>query len=900
MPATAPVHLLILDTTQSPPVYRPLEVGDLAGGGGGGGSGTSNTTEATQLQVRDAAQSIDGKTPDLEAGRIPVALPAGLATEATASAILGALPADPLRGADLGVIAPVSAAEWLTKLGTPTLRAGSFLTYLSGANGAACLEVSHSPLTYGEDIIPFGVTVQDDLRTVALDYAITGRMRADLPSVEMVGGAEDAAIAPVQIAAAYQCSALDGAAYNATAGAYLTAVLSTPLPASVSAGDLVSFSGLSDNRLDYPNSPLRYISADRMTICVGYSDAAVLPSLAVTLTPAAGTAYLQAYRTAAHQHAVGVRFDASTATSSTAFVRSGADCRVSGASAADHRIAMASSASSYALGHYGQFDIRPTSRLVIAADADGAVVGDVQADLVAATAARMRWSAVTPTGPLSLRVRNTLPTGASRAAAKIISAVHAAASTATVVTLDITPTAAGLAVGRYVMLRGVANQTVFANSATAAPITAIDDAAKTITLAWGTATAASSYGGTVVLQSGSIDLPGVMTGAVQSAAYNSRTGILTLTGNVTWAYGVAGGAGDHVDLHGVRDAAGADLGLDGCWRIHHLTGTTLLLEPVADINGTRISPQRATLASTPAGGTVIQRCVTRVHRVYSRSAPSQVVQIDGAGTMDASKSLPVYGVGGSLTSIQGPAASALGTNGAGAWIVRAGAVRTADIASAAITASSTSATVDQSGNNGAYQVTFDATAVSGTTPRMYPRVQESFDGGTNWVTTYDLPPAVNATDKTHFTPVLPVLGTHVRYVRTLTGTTPSFTNSVTRTSRPMENPPQRRQLVDRVVSLTATTPSTDLLYVDGCRRGQIVLTLGAVTTAPALKLQVCDDISAGGWYDVPGATLTGQSAATVASAIFDLPPAKMARLVPTTAGAGVTADTYTLLLKAWG
>lgn len=899
MPATAPVHLLILDTTQSPPTYRPLEVGDLAGGGGGGGSGSSNTTEATQLQVRDAAQSIDGKTPNLEAGRIPVALPAGLATEATAAAILGALPADPLRGADLGVVAPVSAAEWLTKLGTPTLRAGSFITYLSGANGSACLEVSHSPLTYGEDIIPFGLTVQDDLRTIALDYAIAGRMRADLPSVEMVGGAEDAAIAPVQIAAAYQCSALDSAAYNASPGAYLTAVLSTPLPASVSAGDLVSFSGLADNRLDYPNCALRYISADRMTICVGYSDAAVLPSLAVTLTPAAGTAYLLAYRTAAHQHAVGVRFDASTATTSTAFVRAGADCRVSGASTTDHRVTMASSASSYQLGHYGQFDIRPTSRLVIAADADGTMVGDTQADLLAPTAARMRWTAVTPTGSLSLRVRNTLPVGASRAAAKIVSAVHAAASTATVVTLDITPTAAGLAVGRYVTLRGVANQTVFANSASGAPITAIDDAAKTITLAWGTATAASSYGGTVVLQSGSIDLPGVMTGAVQSAAYNSGTGILTLASSVVWAFGVAGGAGDHVDLHGVRDAAGADLGLDGCWRIHHMTGTTLLLEPVANINGARISPQRATLASTPAGGTVIQRCVTRVHRVYARSAPSQVVQIDGAGTTDASKSLPVYGMGGSITSTQGPAA-ALGTNGGGAWIVRAGAARTVDIASAAITASSTSSAVDQSGNNGAYQVTFDVTAVSGTTPRMYPRVQESFDGGTNWVTTYDLPPVVNSTDKTHFTPVLPVLGTHVRYVRTLTGTTPSFTNSVTRTSRPLENPPQRRQLVDRVVSLTATTPSTDLLYVDGCRKGQIVLTLGTVTTAPALKLQVCDDISAGGWYDVPGATLTGQSAATVASAIFDLPPAKMARLVPTTAGAGVTADTYTLLLKAWG
>lgn len=121
-----------------------------------------------------------------------------------------------------------------------------------------------------------------------------------------------------------------------------------------------------------------------------------------------------------------------------------------------------------------------------------------------------------------------------------------------------------------------------------------------------------------------------------------------------------------------------------------------------------------------------------------------------------------------------------------------------------------------SANNGGQQFTIDTTVVSGTTPRMYSRIQESFDGGTNWFTTFDLPPCVNSTDKTFVTPVLPILGTHIRYVRTVTGTTPSFTNSATRTSRPLENPKHRRQLVDRVLSLTAVanTASTDLLYVE--------------------------------------------------------------------------------------
>ena len=160
-------------------------------------------------------------------------------------------------------------------------------------------------------------------------------------------------------------------------------------------------------------------------------------------------------------------------------------------------------------------------------------------------------------------------------------------------------------------------------------------------------------------------------------------------------------------------------------------------------------------------------------------------------------------------------------------------------------------------------------------------------------------PVVNSTDKTFATPPLPVLGTHYRTIRTVTGTSPSFTNSVTRTSRPFDCPKHRRQLVDRVVSLAATTASTDYLYVEACRKGQLVLSLGAATTAPTLKLQVCEDIQANAWYDVPNSTVAGTASSTVVSAIFDLPPAKFARLIPTVAGSGITADTYTLMVKAW-
>ena len=94
-------------------VWVPLTPAMLGGGGGGGGGaaggGTSDTTEATQLAVKVAVQSIEGKTPALSGGAVPVVaaalpLPAGAASaanQATANAALGA-PADAAASSDTG------------------------------------------------------------------------------------------------------------------------------------------------------------------------------------------------------------------------------------------------------------------------------------------------------------------------------------------------------------------------------------------------------------------------------------------------------------------------------------------------------------------------------------------------------------------------------------------------------------------------------------------------------------------------------------------------------------------------------------------------------------------------------------------------------------------------------
>lgn len=280
------------------------------------------------------------------------------------------------------------------------------------------------------------------------------------------------------------------------------------------------------------------------------------------------------------------------------------------------------------------------------------------------------------------------------------------------------------------------------------------------------------------------------------------------------------------------------------------------------------------------------------------------VEITGAHyTGDTQQALPVQTPTNlSVAAIQGTAAS-IGTEGVGAWITRGSAFTTTDIASAALTTigQTTSTGISISGNIGAMQINCDVSAASGTS-RMFTRLQGSFDG-TNFVNVYDIGLITNATSKNNDTPVIPIEFRTIRYVRDLRGTTPSLTNSVNRTVRPFEIAKRQRRLIDRVVGLTTTTASTEWLYVGGCASAQLMCTaIAGMTTAAVLKVQLCqgDPTVAANWYDIPGApTLTTSATALAVTAAFAIGQAKFMRLVPTTAGVAVTADTYELSVTAW-
>lgn len=100
-----------------------------------------------------------------------------------------------------------------------------------------------------------------------------------------------------------------------------------------------------------------------------------------------------------------------------------------------------------------------------------------------------------------------------------------------------------------------------------------------------------------------------------------------------------------------------------------------------------------------------------------------------------------------------------------------------DVASAAITTTTTTAGFTP-GWGVSYVIHIAVTAVSGTTPSMVVNVQESPDGGVNWYTVYTFD-AITTTGS-YVSPQIVMVGTQVRYIQTITGTTPSFTRAVNR------------------------------------------------------------------------------------------------------------------------
>ena len=754
-------------------------------------------------------------------------------------------------------------AAWGNFAGVDTA-GGDFVTEVSGLNGQAIVAISGSPLTTGESA---AVNAQQVLQPCALEVAAsfvrTGISFATASLFANGPAGQDPVPAPINIVSCYQSSAVQGAAYNATAGTVMHLTLATALPADsannrVFIGDWINITGLVDNRLNYPNACINYISPDRTVIAVGFSDEAALPSLAVaTITPTLGTAKVNFYNNmSGARNGFGLRLTGTTATSAAIVsIFGGDDNQVSGTLLGDHRVTIGTTAPTYVSGgNFGQYELRASTRFMLETTPSAASLLDKsEQTLTSWTARDIPRTSVKPSSGAALTPRFRLfkPVSMSRPIAKIVSAVKTGTTTATVTTAA----AHGLVTNQWVTVKGARDVTNFAALTTPVQITVTG--ATTFTLVWGAAVTATTYGGSVVIANGGRDQPGIIGQTVSSVASRVAQGDnwLDVVGSATWA-GV--NLGDYVDLHGVRaDLTGADLGLDGAWEVAHLATTTMTLRPVFNIESARVSPALGTLASTNAGGTVILRPTIRAHDISVRAWAETNMAIDGQGTVRVDKAMPVQVVNtpavtissGTVTTVAAVTSANLGLP-----------TLVADVASAALTTTTTTAAFTPTWGV-SYQVNIPVTAVTGTTPTLDVRIEESDDNGTNWSAVYDFS-RITAIG-IYRSPVLPVTGTRVRYVQTVGGTTPSFTRAV---NRVQNNWPADAlfQLIDRSIVLTTLNSTTPALNaVNAGNQVKLVVNVGAITTtAPVIQLEGTED--AGATWVAIGSPLTAIASSTVA------------------------------------
>ena len=545
------------------------------------------------------------------------------------------------------------------------ITSGDFVTVTKYSNGQTVTALSGDPFTSGESNITLDKTVTQPARLEVEASMI--RAKHQFASVCLYGEGPGGAIQvpdPINIVAIYQSSADLGAAYNATAGTICTVVLQTALPGPEAANqvflsDWVHITGLVDTRLNYQNACIKYISPDRKTITFGFSDEVALPSLAATYTPALETAKVYFYNNLAGAYdGFGIRFAGTTATSAALVsVFGGGDVQTSGTLIGDHRVTLGSTAPSYLNGTFGNVELKATTRYRLEARPGECAFLDKGVDNIATSwVARAARTAVKPAVQTVLRPRFRLykPVGMSAAVAKIINISKAGTTTATVVHDGTYP----FVTGQYVTIKGVRDQTNFATIVAPAQITVVNST--TFTMVLGAAVTATSYGGAICLCNGGSDAGNVITQAISTATVDAATRWLTLVGNTTWS-GLS--VGDYVNVYGAAvDGTGVSVGIDGAWEVANVATSTMVLKPIFNVFGKKVSPEISSLSTTNCGGAVILRTTLRSHDLILETFNESQVSVDGQGTARIDKSIPVNVLQGTITASEGTPAVASSSN----------------------------------------------------------------------------------------------------------------------------------------------------------------------------------------------------------------------------------------------
>lgn len=203
-----------------------------------------------------------------------------------------------------------------------------------------------------------------------------------------------------------------------------------------------------------------------------------------------------------------------------------------------------------------------------------------------------------------------------------------------------------------------------------------------------------------------------------------------------------------------------------------------------------------------------------------------------------------------------------------------------DIASAAITTTQTSGNITTL-NTQAASWLVTVSAISGTNASMDVVIQETMDA-TNYYTVYSFE-RITATGQ-YYSPCIKLSGSGYRVVRTVSGTTPSITNSVVRISRSGQAETARR-FINRTIDPNTLNSNTGSFFCDGVEDFNIMVRCTAQTTPATISLEFSNDNV--NWFT---STVTVSTVNGIAREKVQNEQWKFVRATVTAAGSGITLD----------
>lgn len=418
-------------------------------------------------------------------------------------------------------------------------------------------------------------------------------------------------------------------------------------------GSWVDIYGLADSRFNYPNASINSISIDRKTLTIKYSDDLVIPSLNATPVSVTGGLLKRQAKLQGAGNAAGARYNSTSTGVMSPMVRfNNGGIKGLGTLVGSQYITCGSTAPSFVSGATGDVEIKATTRFKIELDGENVAYLDGGVDTIGLESTRGIITTVRPDSKKDyyFRIRGNSSISFTSPVARVKSISKSGSAVATVVT-DVPH---GLTTTSQITIYGVRDVANFAPTlATVASIIS----PTSFTVSYGTSATVTSYGGFISLIYGGNAQAGLTVGTVTTATRDNN-GLVTLVNTSTWS-GI-GGVGEYVNLHGCLDSTGTDLGLDGAYRVNNFTTTSLILEPIKNVDlsyvtdgeGNNVTPNGIALPTTNCGGYVLLRSTFRLHDQTVTMYTQEVTKIAGQGTNRSDLAMPVTPVG-SFTITEG-------------------------------------------------------------------------------------------------------------------------------------------------------------------------------------------------------------------------------------------------------